>query len=480
MRSAARAVAAVAVAAATASCAGIPTGGLVHEGRVVRAVGAQSDPDVRVLPVPAQPNLRPLDVVHGFLRALVNADGDYEIARTYLTSRGSAAWRTGVGVTTYDDGTTSVRQTDVGPATRTIELDVDRRGFIDSRGRYSPAGGRISSSFQLVRQHGEWRIDRLPRGVLLSTSDAQRAFRLRTLYFLDRSQTTVVPEQVLLRPQPRGLATALVRALIAGPGPWIAPAVRSAFPKGTALVGNVPVTSDGIAVVNLTGRVRLAAVAQLRALSAQLVWTLAQVPEVSSVRVLADGATLTLPGVPPEQHRFTWSEFNPAPTVDLPPFFDAADGWRSVGGGSTPALRTASGLSSLAMSADGRILAALRAGRRSASLLVWRNGGLPAVRLTADALTPPTTDQAGNVLTVALRGNRRWVAEVTPTGELREVPASAALTGEPVQDLRVSRDGARVAAVVGAAGRGRLVVARVEVTSGGVSLTRTTFMVGVG
>src|SRR3954471_15129931 len=84
-------------------CAGIPHGGPVHVGRPIPAPGGLGDIDVRVLPAAAQPGMAPVEIVHGFLRALVNADGDYEIARTFLTHRAASGWDAGEGVTTYDD-----------------------------------------------------------------------------------------------------------------------------------------------------------------------------------------------------------------------------------------------------------------------------------------------------------------------------------------------------------------------------------------
>src|SRR5207248_6738441 len=122
----------VLVAMAT-GCAGVPTGGAVHVGRVVRADIGQSDVDVRALPPRAQPGLSPTDVVSGFLRALVDSDGGYEIARTYLTGRAASSWRTSSGVTTYDEGSARLTETGISAASRTVRFDVSRRGFIDAR-----------------------------------------------------------------------------------------------------------------------------------------------------------------------------------------------------------------------------------------------------------------------------------------------------------------------------------------------------------
>src|SRR3954451_2991369 len=98
-----RTAAALVAVTVLAGCAAIPTSGGVHVGRPLSAVGGVGDVDVRVQPPQAQPGMSATDVVRGFLRAVVNNDGDYEIARTYLTGRAAHEWDT-TGITTYDDG----------------------------------------------------------------------------------------------------------------------------------------------------------------------------------------------------------------------------------------------------------------------------------------------------------------------------------------------------------------------------------------
>jgi hypothetical protein len=464
-----RAVLVVAAGAALlAGCANIPTSGAVHVGRPLSAVGGLGDVDVRVQPPQAQPGMSATDVVRGFLRAVVNNDGDYEIARSYLTSRAAEVWNA-AGITTYDDGSVQIAASGDSNKNRAVNLQVGRRGFVDARGEFSPQAGPLRTTFRLVRQHGEWRIDKLSNGVLLSTSDAQRALRLATLYFVDRSHRWLVPQQLLMRPQAVGFTTAAVRALLAGPGPWLAPAVRTGFPRGVTLIGNVAVGQAGTAEVNLSSAVRQASGPQLRELAAQLVWTLSQDSQVTAVRLLADSSPLNVPNAPAVQTRATWAELNPAPPVDLPGFFTRNDGWRSTTGGSNPSLQSAAGLSHLAMTADGRILAAVGGRPGRLRLLTWHSGGRPETRLSARTLTPPATDRSGNVFVVAGDGRRANVVAVTSTGQRLRVEAPA-LVSLPVQELSIAPAGSRVAAVVGPPGRGRLLVGRISASGTGLVL----------
>ena len=440
-------------------CANIPTSGEVHVGRPLSAVGGLGDVDVRVQPPQARPGMSPTDVVLGFVRAVVNNDGDYEIARSYLSARAAQTWDA-TGITTYDDGSVQISAAQPSAKGRSVDLRVTRRGFIDARGEFTPRDGQLRTTFHLVRQRREWRIDQLPKGVLLSTSDAQRALRLATLYYVDRTHSWLVPQQVLLRPQAIGFPTAMVRALLSGPGPWLAPAAHTGFPRGVSLLGNVAVGQDGTAEVNLSGAVRQASRSQLREIAAQLTWTLLQDSQISAVRVLADSSPLNIPDAPAVQQQSTWADFDPSPAVDLPAFFAGRDGWRSATGGSNPSLQSAAGLSDLAMSFDGRVLAAVGGRPDALRLLTWHSGGRPESRLIATEMTPPSIDRSGDVFVAARLGRRTKVVAISPTGRRIRVDATA-LTSTPVRELAISADGSRVAAVVGEPGKGRLVVGRI-------------------
>ncbi len=172
-----------------------------------------------------------------------------------------------------------------------------------------------------------------------------------------------------------------------------------------------------------------------------------------------------------EQPRSAWPSYDP----DAPPslssaFYAGRRGWRGVTADVT-GLDAAQGLTSLAVSHDGRRLAGVARTGRRVELRSGPLGTAPARRLVADTLTRPSFDRVDNLFTVATRNGRRWVAQVTAAGELRSVPTESAVIDRPVQELRLSRDGTRVAVVVGAAGAGRLVVGRVTSAHGALRFT---------
>jgi len=101
-------------------------------------------------------------------------------------------------------------------------------------------------------------------------------------------------------------------------------------------------------------------------------------------------------------------------------------------------------------------------------LLTGRYGGQLKPRLFAASLTPPTFDAEGNILSVANGAAGQRVVAVTPSAGVRRIAADASLTAQPVSQLSISRDGARVAAVVG---DGRLLVGRVTADSALPALT---------
>jgi len=104
----------------------------------------------------------------------------------------------------------------------------------------------------------------------------------------------LVPNQVMLPIGP-GTSTALMRALVSGPTPWLAPAVSTAIPTGTKLVVDSAPITDGIVQVDLSAQAATAIDKEAQALSAQVVWTLRQLVDVTAVRITVNGVPLDEP-----------------------------------------------------------------------------------------------------------------------------------------------------------------------------------------
>lgn len=465
-----RVVPVLAVVAALAGCAGVPTSGSVHVGRAVVAAGGGDIEDIRAFPSGPLAGLDPSGVVTGYLDALVDNDSNYRIARGFLAP--GTEWNPATHLTLYDANSEAVTQ--AGPTI--VDVHLTRVGVVDARGFFHVAPGPIDERFDLVRQSGQWRISHLPSGVLLSTSDAQRALQHLSLYYLNQAGTRLVPVPVLVQFDQPGLATTLVRAVVAGPPERLAPAVQTAAPSGTDLVGNVPIDPNGVADVNLAGSVQQLPAGQLQRLSAQLTWTLRQVPGVTGLRLLDNGTALADSGLDALQPIRSWAQYDPDTAVPSAGAVLAHDGGTTGLGRPVPSAFVRPGLVAPRLSADGTIAAAVRIGRARDHLEIGSASGVLRSELAALRLSAPAFDPQGNVLVVVGRRSGTVMREVTTAGAITRVVVPRQLLDEGIAALAVSPDGSRLAMVVGPPGDTSLVVATLSsghdepVVSGPVTL----------
>jgi hypothetical protein len=354
--------------------------------------------------------------------------------------------------------------------TAVVRVVVAVVAVVDSAGHYLPAapGEQRTVTFGLSKVAGQWRISRLDDGLLIDEGNFRQLFQPRPLYFADPTGNFLVPD-LRWYPVTTGINTTLVQGLLAGPAAWLAPAVVSGAPPETRLAAPAVVVTDGTAVVDLDERAFKATAAQRKLLQRQLEAT------------LDDNVTIT---VKKAAYQVGTGQDPPGgdvsgplkdPTVTEEPL--VLDGTRgglaqiSEFGGVQVTQRAVTpvpkivGLSRraggpVAMSAAGNAFAALDAGRTA---LWYQLQGSPKERrvLTGAHLTDPSFDPLGWV----------WCTEQQSTGTVTAVPpegaapAAGAVAGAPVavkaawlagrrvDQLRVSRDGARVLLVVTGPGR---------------------------
>jgi hypothetical protein len=454
-----------------AGCGGVPSSGSVHVGNAVApATVGQSQENIRVLPPRPQPGMSQFSLVRAFLGATVDSDGDYSAARAYL-ARGTS-WNTSAGITTYNQGATVLRHA----GSRLVQVSTAEVGTITPRGDYLTSPGNVVRDFSLVRQDGQWRISRLPAGILLSTDDAQHVLQTETLYYLNPSGNALVPEQILVPQTQLGLPTTLVRALVSGPPPLLASAVHTAVPAGTRLLGNVPVTSDGVAEVDLAGVPPQLTALSLVRLLAQLGWTLKDL-DVRAVQLLVDGEPLIVPGFSTLQ----------SPSKAYDPNLEPAQhgllyvrGGRVHGIGETvpAALAHRFGLSAPAISADGTAVAALSRHGVRQQLLVGAATDAVSRRLTASQITAPSFDPSGDVVVVAGTGTGSRIIKLSGGGNTERISAPASLLAAGITDLAISPDGTRLAMVVGARGPRSLMVGLIRTHRGQQQLVGVRQVIG--
>lgn len=457
---AARVAALAALSLLLAACAGIPTSGPIQQGPSVGV--AENDPLFRVIPQSPQVDATPEQIVRGFQSATASVEVGYKVAKEYLTDGAASIWDPKAGVRVTDGQTTYALHGDV------VEIQGGLTATIDQSGEYTveaPGTQLEDISYGLTKVNGQWRIATLPTGLVLSPADIQRSYRTYDLYFFTRDFSTLVPAPITVPVSSSAVATVLVQSLLRGATEWLAPAVSSAFPEGTRLaLDAVPIEGDGTADVELSTEVLGASDQTRQKLSAQLVWTLRQVPGISGVRMTVNGQAVPVDGVGPVQPIGAWTSVDP----DALP--DTATGWavdkrgllqlRPDGSQTVVKLRTP--ISKPGVSLDSTQVAGVGADKKSLWVSRLADGATPVLKYTGTDLSRPSWDRDGNVWFVD-----RGVGLMLITGDEKAVlvPISeppADVTDKGLLAVAVSRDGTRLAMLVKRKSKVEPLVARIE------------------
>jgi hypothetical protein len=109
-------------------------------------------------------------------------------------------------------------------------------------------------------------------------------------------------------------------------------------------------------------------------------------------------------------------------------------------------------------SAGGARVAALQASGSGTTLLIGSAVGSARARLTAPSLSSPAFDPAGDVFVVVGAGPGATLAKLPPTGSARPVAVPQSVLDRGISAVSISRDGTRIAMVVGAPRHAALLV----------------------
>ncbi|HEU5475916.1 MAG TPA: LpqB family beta-propeller domain-containing protein [Actinophytocola sp.] len=457
------------LAALTSACATIPeqstpkiesTGG-------VQADGALAAPD---------PKADPLTLVRDF----VGAAGNPEAAKGYLTENARKAWP-GDGPPTIiaeTFGTLPQPQRErntLGDAPENVAvvvLTVTKVGKLAPDRSYSPAFG--SDEFQVVllrdNESAPWRIDSPPDEIMITLPNFDQSYRKVNVYFFDPELRVLVPDLRYVPAQPvSGLPDRVVRLLVAGPSDTVANAVRTYFgPEAEIRTNAVTDPDDGALVVNLT-KIGDRTPDDRRLIAAQIVWTLKEITQ-SRIRLMVDGQVLVPGHVDWRQGDVPFYDTTTKPGANLPGLFlnpgtgrvYSLDNGNPIPG---PAGSGAIRVSSAAQSSDGKALAVVEEVSTGSLLRIGEFGReLPEVGLQASTLTRPTwllsmPNAPSNEVWTVQNGVEvvRLLRTSANSWAVDRVNASALRTFGTITDLRLSRDGTRIAAVIS----GQVVVASV-------------------
>ena len=113
------------MALALGACADIPTSGPVTE-----VSATTQGRGVQIAPEPPQKGMAASRIVEGFLQAMADPSGDYQVARQYLTSSARDAWGPKQGTVIYDGWVEAVGDG--------MELRGTTRGVLQCPGNPSP------------------------------------------------------------------------------------------------------------------------------------------------------------------------------------------------------------------------------------------------------------------------------------------------------------------------------------------------------
>ena len=480
-------LAVVAAALAVTGCVSIPNAGPVLSYPVTEQTGGQNGQNLQFTAQPPGTGWTPQQIVSGFL--IATAANQVQAAREYLAPDESRRWNPALATTTYvyktrpnvspvpqptvpAPGAASAKK-GAPPPPVTVEVNGNVQAILSTKdGTYAvpSASGPNSSSpqyFSLVKTGGEWRISAAPSVLLLTQTQFADDYDLRNLYFFDPTYHYLVPDPVYVPLQASAgeLTIRLVDYLKAPPGDWLAEgATETAFPPAAKVTTTL---ADNLATVNVTGTISKAQRAQM---ASQLLWTLVGSgqagSQVSSVQLNVNGKAFAPSGSSgnPVENQ-SQASYVPATGASataagqLVYYLDGAGdvysnrvGVAGVAGQQTLVTKIGPGYTQIAVSQDGKYLAALRS---NGDLYIGPIHG-PLKPQQGTGYTTLSWDPTDNLWSSTGANDQIFVFRAgAGLGSRQARPIEAAVTpsadipaGAQFSALQVAPDGVRVAMVI--------------------------------
>jgi hypothetical protein len=435
-----------------AGCASVPGSSPVQ---ILRDV---TDGETAVLPPGPVDGTDAGGLVRGFVEASGSSADDHGAARLFLAPE-AQDWDAGAGFTVLDsqfDTVPSPGAPDPSSDLTRIRIRGSSVGRVTASGSFEPEQAPVQIDVTVVRREGQWRISELPDGVVLPLDEFRTSYRDVRTWFVDPARRVVVPDLRYLPAFPsRAQASRAMELLLAGPSGALQGAVDSQLDAGARLRSNVALTETGALMVDLT-RVGDLDEPGRRLLAAQVVLSLGEV-NVARVRLLVDGIPLI--SGKPELTREDVVDLNGdvQPAAAVPALVVAGGRLRGLGAGSAGTEQPgqlgngAYDVESAGSSVDGqRVAAVARSAGRRLLLVGGADGAVAEVGLSAVDMTRPSWTPTGSEVWTVMDATTVARVLVDGAGTLRtgQVNADELAAFGPIQDLRLSRDGMRVVAVV--------------------------------
>lgn len=438
--------------AGLAGCASVPSESPVQ---ILRRV---ADGEEGRSPAGPVDGIDQLGLVRAFVEASAKSADRHAAARRFLVDP-APEWDDAAGLTVLDSTFDTIPvegAPDAGTGATRVRIRGTSVGRLSSVGSFDPVQEPVEVDVSVVRlADGQWRINGLPPGVLVPLRSFRTEYRPIRTWFVDPARGLVVPDQRHIPAFPQASqASRVLELLLAGPSGALLGAATTQLARAVPR-SNVGLGEDGELVVDLT-QVGELDEAGRRLLAAQVVMSLSEV-NVQRVRLLVDGVPLL--NAQPVLTRADVMDLSAdvQPAADVPALVASGGrlrGLGAVGGAQEMAGKLGDGtydVESAASSVDGSRLAAVTRfeGRRQLVVGAGAPEDVTAVDLTVGSMSRPSWSPTGAEVWTVL--DEQIVARVLVDGGVRSgrVNADELVSLGPVQDLRLSRDGMRVAAVVG-------------------------------
>ena len=276
------------VLAVLAGCARMPTTGPVGRSEDSALTGGNAP---QYIPPGPREGASPQSIIEGFFNAGSGYQNDFTVARQFLAPANAVSWKPSQRTLVYRGSATVV------PTGRENEYryEMDLAYSVDADGVATPfpPGTRETIPVSLSSVDGQWRVSALPDGTAIPEETFKVLYKAFPVYFFDPSFTVLVPD-VRWFIDNSGVAKSLVSALLAGPAPYLRSAVASAFPPGTRLEReSVPIV-DSMAQVDLTSEVRDASFTDRQRMHSQLVRTFSGITSVIGVSLRSNQSEVAL------------------------------------------------------------------------------------------------------------------------------------------------------------------------------------------
>lgn len=442
------------------ACTGLPMSGDVNAG--LELGEAPETNDLLLVASGPPPGATPQEIVEGFLEAAITPADNWGIARTFLTPELQPTWRPGVGVSIdaavgSRNVSSNIPDEDADDATGDVKVQFDLVANVDEFGAYSESTGASNVTFTVKRlDDGEWRIAKAPDGIVIDESRFALVFDGYPLQYFDQSWTHLVPD-VRWFPRRTSIATTVTQNLIGGaPSSWLEQSVQSAFPADVELAEDAVPIDDAsqVAEVALTGSTARLNQETLARMRTQLEETFeACGVRVSQVRFTVDGRPLNAGIV-----KLRDETVDPGSLILTDDAFGAivGDQISPIPGISEEIVGLSQDVAAIDVAADSS-----HAAVQLADGNVYRVGDGRVDQFRSPVTTvAPSMDPFGYTWTVATddpTAVQAWGSDVSAARAVTK----AWPTASAVSALRVSADGARVAAVITVGGQHWVVVAAI-------------------